>query len=242
MIHLLLFITGFLWGWLGVKFMKDVDSSGEYGKWYFTLLGILGWPFIILGLIICFSRPVAWVIRRLTGWTISDPAGILKNSYGSITIMAPHTSWLDAFWGKIAMSSSGINHHILSASHLFKKQPLKFLMVYGLKAVPVGSTGRNSIYEVTEYIKQHKTNVVVCPEGHLKKVSKWNPGFLLMSVRGHVPVILTSIDYKNKVLKVFDIVYPEAMDNKTFWAIIREHYSDQKVNAKYPERYETPKN
>lgn len=222
----------------GWSFLKEVASSKEF-PWYFLVAALFLWFPVLLIIGISFIPIVSRLILKITGWHLEIwPEARIPQK--SITIMAPHTSWMDAYLGKVALKAYGIPHKILSAAHLFRG-PLGVFMKYCLQAIPIGGVpGRNAILDVCEYLKDNKTNIVICPEGHLDLQEKWNPGFWLMALKSEVPIVITTVDYEYKALIYLGEINPKDYTRAEMWDLLRDFYRDS--HPMHPERFSVPQN
>lgn len=178
-----------------------------------------------------------FVLEYILGWEIKDNFPNYINS--SIVIFAPHTSYFDALYGKLAINEYGINHIFLSKKELFYF-PMNLLMKwYG--SIPVrGVKGENAIIKVTKILKEDKfMHVVLSPEGKLAKTNKWDKGFYYMASRANVPIIVASIDYKKKEIEIKGIIDSQ-QDINLMMQQINNMYKN--VTAKYPEKFQLYEN
>lgn len=207
----------------------------------FPVVLILMWlPILLLlttGFILIHKFPNT--ILKIIGWKWDKNINLNKLPQKSIMIMAPHTSCWDAVIGKIGLIASGIQHNILSSSHLFI-WPIKPFMIYGLNAIPIGKNpNKNSIIEVAEFLKKHNSHILICPEGRLRATDKWNPGFYYMANKAQAPIIMTSMDYKTKTLKLNENPLDQTQNIKLIYQKIYNYY--QNANPKYPNKFKLPK-
>jgi len=178
-----------------------------------------------------------FILEYILGWDIKDNFPNYINS--SIVIFAPHTSYLDALYGKLAINEYGINHIFLSKKELFYF-PMNLLMKwYG--SIPVrGVKKENAILKVTKILKEDKfMHVILSPEGKLAKTNKWDKGFYYMASRANVPIIVASIDYKKKEIKIKGIINSQ-QDINSVMQQINNMYDN--VTAKHPEKFQLHEN
>jgi 1-acyl-sn-glycerol-3-phosphate acyltransferase len=171
-----------------------------------------------------------FILSNILGWKIGDFPKINK----SVVIFAPHTSYYDAFYGKLFLTEIGINHNFLSKKELFFF-PMNIVMrLYG--SIPVGSVKYgNTIYEASHLIEVNKSlHIILSPEGTRKKVLKWNKGFYYMAYRAKVPIVVGYLDYKKKEIGIKGVI--ENLENvNTLMNQINIMYKD--ISAKYPEKF-----
>ena len=179
------------------------------------------------------KKLLAKLILFILGWKVQN--GIMKFREKHVILFAPHTSFSDGFIGKIFFWRLGIPCKFLMTKKYFTWYTTPFLRLFGF--VPVGGTGKNAIIEACEILDSGKS-VLICPEGHLRAVEKWNPGVYMIAQRAHVPMIFGYLDYKNKVGGVSAL-----MEGKYDWEKVKETcrrvYKPEM--AKYPEKFLLPK-
>ena len=174
---------------------------------------------------ICYK----YILTKVLGWKIK---GDFPNLNKSVIIFAPHTSYWDAFFGKLYLKNIGVKHKFLSKKELFKF-PLNLLMcTYG--SIPV-SSGRNFIFQISEIFNSNKEiHIVLSPEGTRKKVTKWKKGFYYMAKEANVPIVVGYIDYKKKEIGIKGVIRDTSNMKETMTEICSIY---KNVNAKYPEDF-----
>lgn len=158
--------------------------------------------------------------------------GFFPNFKKSVIIFAPHTSYWDAFYGKLLLMQIDIVYKFLSKKEFFKF-PLKyFFRLYG--SIPV-SRNKDYINEIVALFKEsERLHIVLSPEGQLAKTDHWKKGFYYMANKADVPIIVGYIDYKKKEIGIKGVIR-ETSDMKKTISKICEMYKD--VNGKYPENF-----
>ncbi|MCD4693630.1 MAG: 1-acyl-sn-glycerol-3-phosphate acyltransferase [Calditrichales bacterium] len=174
---------------------------------------------------ICYK----YILTKVLGWKIK---GDFPNLNKSVIIFAPHTSYWDAFFGKLYLKNIGVKHKFLSKKELFIF-PFHVLM-YAYGSIPV-SSGRNFILQISEIFNSNKEiHIVLSPEGTRRKVNKWKKGFYYMAKEANVPIVIGYIDYKKKEIGIKGVIH----ETENIKSVIREingYY--QNVGAKHPERF-----
>lgn len=175
------------------------------------------------------------ILVKLLGWKLVGEAPKLKKS---VVVFAPHTSWCDGFLGKMYFYIWGVRHVLLMASKYFIWPVNHVFRAFGF--IPVGNTGRNALMDTINAINgADEMNVLICPEGHLKKVEKWNPGFYLIAKKCNVPIVLSFIDYKKKEVGILGVIENPGNAGEV-WDKIRAAYEG--IGPKYPEKFSLPTN
>lgn len=180
-------------------------------------------------------RISSFIFFKLLRWKY---VGEFPDCPKSIVIFAPHTSYLDGFLGKLFFLSVGVPHRLLMAKKYFVGPVGWILKSLGFEPVD-GVKGRNAILDAVNVLgKSESMHILICPEGHLRLVEDWNPGFLLMARRAGVPILMGYLDYRTKEAGVKGVI-PPGTDTDEVWWTISETYSG--VTAKYPEKFKLPK-
>jgi len=125
-----------------------------------------------------------------------------------------------------------INYKFLSKKEFFKF-PLKyFFIIFG--SIPVYKN-KEYIDHIAGLFKNSKElHIVLSPEGHLAKATRWKKGYYYMAEKANVPIIVSYLDYKKKEIGIKGVI-----NNSTNIGAVRKEiamlYSD--VTAKYPENF-----
>ena len=98
-----------------------------------------------------------------------------------------------------------------------------------------GVKNQNAIYLVAEMLNNSdELHIVISPEGWIKKVSDWNKGFYYMAVKAQVPIIVASLDYKEKEMGVQGVIY----DIGDYDSVIEQINGMYKgVSGKHPDQF-----
>ena len=168
-------------------------------------------------------------ILSTLGWNVT---GVFPNVDKSVIIFAPHTSYWDAFFGKLLLIQTDIVYKFLSKKEFFKF-PLKyFFQLYG--SIPV-SRNKEYIDEVVTLFEERETlHIVLSPEGQLAKTDHWKKGFYYMANRANVPIVVGYIDYKKKEIGIKGVIR-DTSDMKKTISEICEMYNG--VEGKIPENF-----
>ena len=170
-----------------------------------------------------------FILTGVLGWKIKGEFPDIKKS---VIIFAPHTSYWDGLYGKLYLMQLDINYKFLSKKEFFKF-PLKyFFIIFG--SIPVNNTKEFIGYVAGLYNNSKELHIVLSPEGHLAKVTRWKKGYYYMAEKANVPIVVGYLDYKKKEIGIKGVI-----NNSTNIGVVRkeiaELYSD--VTAKYPENF-----
>jgi len=170
-----------------------------------------------------------YILTGIIGWKIKGEFPDIKKS---VIIFAPHTSYWDGLYGKLYLMQLGIKYKFLSKKEFFKF-PLKyFFIIFG--SIPVYENKKYIDYVVGLFNNSKELHLVLSPEGHLAKVTRWKKGYFYMAVKADIPIVVSYLDYKKKEIGIKGVIY-----NPTDISIVRKEiaqlYSD--ITAKYPENF-----
>ncbi len=175
---------------------------------------------------------ISKTILKFINWKTT---GVSINDKKIIVLMAPHTSSIDFFMGRMVLYSMKKKSFFLINKKFFFF-PFNFLLsAMGGIAVDVNNP-RVLISQVKkEFEKRKQITLVIAPEGTRKKTSKWKRGFHFIANNLDIPVYLGTLDYKKKeacFITKFEITKNFNNDIKK----IKKHYED--INAKHPEKFD----
>lgn len=170
-------------------------------------------------------------LTKIFRWKV---VGHFPNIPKSVTIFAPHTSYLDALFGMLFGFAENINF-----TYMIKKTFFWFplnIILHKLGAVPVqGVKGHNAIYEGVDLItKSKRAHVLISPEGAMAARPRWNRGFLLMARRAKVPIVLGYLDFGKKELGVKGIIENLDDENEVMSQINAAY---KVVTARHPDQF-----
>ena len=144
-----------------------------------------------------FSR---FILFRLLGWKLINdfPQDIKKY----VVIAAPHTSWIDFPIAILARMASGTMVNFIGKGSLFKG-PFSFLFVY-LGGTPVDRSKSNNLVDaiINIFNSRDEFRLALSPEGTRKKVEKWKTGFYYIAKGANVPIVMATLDFGQKQMKI----------------------------------------
>lgn len=178
-------------------------------------------------------------IFKIKRWKLhpSCPAEAKK----SIVVAAPHTSNWDFVYAMVALRKLG-----LSPRFTIKKEFNKPLIGYWIKSMgalwidrsPRGKEKeRPSMTQVMAEIineSEEPMAVLVTPEGTRSKVTKWKTGFYYTALEAKVPICLSYMNYKTRMVGVAQCFMPSGNIEKDM-KIIMDFYRDKA--GKYPDGF-----
>jgi 1-acyl-sn-glycerol-3-phosphate acyltransferase len=172
------------------------------------------------------------LILKLMGWkTVGGPPEGVKKA---IFITAPHTSNLDFFIGRLYAWTRK-----MPIKTLIKKESF-FWPIGGLLkkigGVPIDrSKASNSVEMAAEIFNQYDTiYMAITPEGTRKLVTHWKKGFYYIAQRANVPIVLSFLDYKNKIVGIGPVLDTTGDIEKDFKKI-EDFYRG--MQGRHPEKF-----
>jgi len=172
------------------------------------------------------------LLLRLGGWKIHvDEAFMLDKA---VVIMAPHTSMLDFWIGRLAFWWLKLPAHFM-----IKKEMSWFplnLILRMLGAIPVNRRHSGKITEeiADMFRKRRQFRLVITPEGTRNVNLHWKKGFYRIALEADVPVLLGYVDYKKKTGGIGKMIVPSG-NFEADMKEIRDFYAG--ITARYPEKF-----
>ncbi len=143
------------------------------------------------------SRNIFKKLFLAQGWSFE---GEFPNLPKAVAIISPHTSNIDAWHGFAALLGLGIKITVFGKHTLFNT-PLKPLLEW-IGVIPVNrSIQQGTTQQIIDFINtQQQIWVGMAPEGTRKQAESFRSGFYRIAVRVHIPIVMFSLDYKNKAI------------------------------------------
>ena len=172
-----------------------------------------------------------FILFNILGWKLINDFPIEPKKY--VVIAAPHTSWLDFPIAILTRMASGTMVNFIGKDSLFKG-PFGFVF-RGLGGTPVNRNKTNNLVEAIVEIFNSKDEfrLGISPEGTRKKVAKWKTGFYYIAKGAKVPIVMATLDFGNKQVKISDPYYTTENIEKDF-AFFDAFYTN--IKGKYPEQ------
>lgn len=173
-----------------------------------------------------------FIFYRILGWKLVGSFPSYLKKY--VVIAAPHTSWHDFYIAILARNVSGEKIHFIGKDSLFK-WPFGFFF-RSLGGTPVDRSSNNNLVDAIVQIFDSKEEfrLGLSPEGTRKKVNTWKTGFYFIAKGANIPIVMATLDFENKQVKISAPYYTTDNQEKDF-----EHiYSFYKgVKGKRPEQF-----
>jgi 1-acyl-sn-glycerol-3-phosphate acyltransferase len=155
-----------------------------------------------------------FIFKTILGWKLGND--FPKNLKKYVVIAAPHTSWQDFPIGILARNTSGIKINFIGKNSLFKG-PFGFFF-RSLGGTPVDRSKSNNLVDAIVDIFNSKDmfRLALSPEGTRKKTAKWKTGFYYIAKGAKVPIVMATLDFKNKQVKISEPYYTTDDKEKDF--------------------------
>lgn len=149
-----------------------------------------------------------FIYFKLLGWKIVGNSNFSKDSIKkSVIIAAPHTSWHDFYIGVLLRKTVGVNTNFVGKKELFTWPFGYYFRAIG--GVPLNrSKNENKVEAIAkEFNKYEEFRITFAPEGTRKKVEQWRTGFYYIAKAANVPIIMFTLDFKNKTNTISEPFY-----------------------------------
>ena len=178
-----------------------------------------------------FIRFIALAIAKLRGWKVPDENPGLNKA---VLIGAPHTSNWDFFLMLMGAIIMRLEVNWIGKHTLFVPPLGPIMRWLGGTAID-RKNSKNFVDAVVEqFEKSDKLMIVIAPEGTRSKVEKWKSGFYYMAHLSNVPIVMSYVDYQDKIVGIKGVFTPTGDAEKDI-AYMQKLYGD--VHGKRPHNY-----
>ncbi|WP_452222803.1 1-acyl-sn-glycerol-3-phosphate acyltransferase [Lacinutrix chionoecetis] len=150
-----------------------------------------------------------FIYFKLLGWRVLGNTTMSKETIKkAVIIAAPHTSWHDFYIGVLLRRVINIKTNFVGKKELFTWPFGYYFRAIG--GVPLNrSNNENKVEAIAkEFNKHEEFRITFAPEGTRKKVEQWRTGFYYIAKAANVPIIMFTLDFKNKQNTVSEPFYP----------------------------------
>ncbi len=154
-----------------------------------------------------------WLARfiyfKILGWKITGNTTFSKDTIKkSVIIAVPHTSWHDFFIGILLRKIVNVKTNFVAKKELFKWPFGWYFRAVG--GAPLDRTsGQNKVEAIARlFDDKDEFRLTLAPEGTRKKVEHWKTGFYYIAKAANVPIIMFTLDFKNKQNHISEPFYP----------------------------------
>ncbi len=174
-----------------------------------------------------------FIYFKILGWKVVGNTNISQNTVKkAVIIAAPHTHWNDFFIGILLRQVLRVKTNFVGKKELFKWPFGWYFRAVG--GAPVERKSNENQVEAIARLFNNKDEfrLALAPEGTRKKVEKWRTGFYFIAKEAKVPIIMFTLDFKNKQNKISEPFYPTD-DIEADFKFINDYYKG--VVGKIPE-------
>jgi len=150
-----------------------------------------------------------FIYFKLLGWKVIGNTNFSTDHIKKAVIIAvPHTSWQDFYIGILLRKITGVKTNFVAKKELFRWPFGYYFKAVGGKALD-RTSGQNKVEAIAKLFKdEEEFRLTLAPEGTRKKVEEWKTGFYYIAKAANVPIIMFTLDFKNKQNKISEPFYP----------------------------------
>ncbi len=165
-----------------------------------------------------------FIYFKILGWKIVGNTDFSKNIIKkAVIIAAPHTHWYDFFNGLLLRKIVNVRTNFVGKKELFKWPFGWYFRAVGGEALD-RTSGQNKVEAIAKIFEEKEEfRLTLAPEGTRKKVDEWKTGFYYIAKEAKVPIIMFTIDFRNKQNKISEPFYPTD-DIEADFKVIRNFY------------------
>lgn len=149
-----------------------------------------------------------FIYFKILGWKVVGNLNFSKDSIKkAVIIAAPHTSWHDFFIGLYLRKITGVKTNFVGKKELFRWPFNYYFKSIGGRAID-RTSGQNKVEAIAKLFEgEEEFRLTLAPEGTRKKVEEWRTGFYYIAKTANVPIIMFTLDFKNKQNKISEPFY-----------------------------------
>ena len=150
-----------------------------------------------------------FIYFKLLGWKVVGNTNFSNDTIKkSIIIAVPHTSWHDFYIGVLLRKVTGIKTNFVGKKELFTWPFGYYFRAIGGRALD-RTSGQNKVEAIAKLFDEtDEFRLTLAPEGTRRKVENWKTGFYYIAKTANVPIIMFTLDFKNKQNKISEPFYP----------------------------------
>lgn len=151
---------------------------------------------------------------KINGWSLKVDHISKEDIKKSVFLATPHTSNWDAVYMVSSMLKIGVKLRFA-----IKREWIRFPLSIAIK--PMGAIGidrrpqgerkeKLSMVEamVNLFKEKEELSLVIPPEGSRSLRKEWKSGFYYVATGANVPIVLSYLDYDNKVAGIYEVFKP----------------------------------
>ncbi|EGV42026.1 acyltransferase [Bizionia argentinensis JUB59] len=154
-------------------------------------------------------RIAEFIYFKMLGWRVTGNVNFSKDTVKkAVLIGVPHTSWHDLYIGVLLRNVSQLKSNFIAKKELFIGPIGWYLKAIGGAPIDRGEN-QNKVEAIAQLFAEHdEFRLALAPEGTRKKVTEWRTGFYYIAKAANVPIIMFSLDFKNKQNNISEPFYP----------------------------------
>lgn len=150
-----------------------------------------------------------FIYFKIMGWKIVGNTNFSKDIIKqAVIIAAPHTSWHDFYIGVLLRKITNVKTNFVGKKELFIWPFGYYFRAIGGRSLD-RTSGQNKVEAIAKLFNESEEfRLTLAPEGTRKKVETWKTGFYFIAKAAKVPIIMFTLDFKNKQNKISEPFYP----------------------------------
>ena len=145
------------------------------------------------------ARAFGWLVLRLMGWRVDGEVPDLPKF---VIAVAPHTSNWDFVVGAATMFALDLRLSFIGKHTLFR-WPVEGVLRW-MGGIPVDRGASHGLVgeTVKAFAAVERRILAIAPQGTRKRGARFRSGFLRIARGANVPVVLASLDYASRCLRL----------------------------------------
>lgn len=155
------------------------------------------------------QRLAKFIYFKVLGWQVVGNTNFsISHIKKAVIIAVPHTSWHDFYIGVLLRAVIGVKTNFVGKKELFVFPIGWFFRALG--GAPINrQNNENKVEAIAKlFNEKEEFRMTLAPEGTRKKVTEWRTGFYYIAKKAKVPIIMFTLDFKNKQNKISEPFYP----------------------------------
>lgn len=154
------------------------------------------------------QRFAKFIYYKVLGWKLVGNTTMSKDTVKKAVLIAlPHTSWHDFYIGLTLRKVIGIKSNFIAKKELFIWPIGCYLRAIGGRAID-RTSGQNKVEAIAKLFENNdEFRLALAPEGTRKRVTEWRTGFYHIAKAADVPIIMFTLDFKNKQNEISEPFY-----------------------------------
>ena len=172
-----------------------------------------------------YPRWLQWLARifwSVQGWKLHGKRPTIPRY---LLVVAPHTSNKDFFYYLWLSVGYNIHPYFIAKKDIFNGLLGPLMRSLGGIAIDRAASADVVDQAAEEFRSSEEMIIAILPEGTRKKRPYWKSGFYYIALEGQVPIVMASMNFKEKWIKLSE-PYALTGDQQRDLDVIRAFYSD----------------